>query len=84
MTPRSKDLVIVIDQSSQMGSNYRDNRLLAYAQKAASTVIDTLNIRDRVGALATDTLNIRDRVGVLAGDTLNIGDRVGVLAAGTE
>ena len=54
MTPRSKDLVIVIDQSSQMGSNYRDNRLLAYAQKAASTVIDTLNIRDRVGALAAE------------------------------
>ena len=54
MTPRSKDLVIVIDQSGPMNSHYKGHRLLAYTQKAANTVIDTLNIRDRVGALAAE------------------------------
>ena len=48
MTPRAKDLVIVIDQSSYMGQHYDGHALLDYARKAAKAVVDTMQIRDRV------------------------------------
>ena len=48
MTPRSKDLVIVIDQSNLMGRVFGGRTLLEYAQRAAAVIVDTLQIRDRV------------------------------------
>lgn len=52
VTPRPKDIVVIVDKSGSMGTAYHNGRtLMQIAKEAAQTVIDTAGPDDRVSQI---------------------------------